>query len=117
MGSYGNSNKGWNESKKGILAKTLRGLVNDMDGEGKFIGLTRGQRPYVLVDEPSRGVTIMNIANLTNEFRHDLIKRANKKYQEVMLNENSEDAFYQMILGERPMTVFNRIEGLKCQQD
>ncbi|MGH9913145.1 MAG: hypothetical protein ACRD4W_11935 [Nitrososphaeraceae archaeon] len=67
------------ESKKGILAKTLRGLIDDMEGEGKFIGLTWGQRPYVLVDEPSRGVTIMNTAYLTKEFQHVLIKRANKK--------------------------------------
>jgi hypothetical protein len=41
-------------------------------------------------DEPSKGVTIMNTAYLTKEFQHDLIKRANKKYQEVMLDENSE---------------------------
>ena len=85
MASYGfgHKNKGWNESKKAILAKALRELVDD-------IGLTRGQRPYVLVDEPSRGVTIMNTAYLTKEFQHDLIKRANKKYQEVMQDENSE---------------------------
>jgi hypothetical protein len=31
----------------------------------------------------------MNTAYLTKEFQHDLIKRANKKYQEVMLDENS----------------------------
>src|ERR687897_2222879 len=85
---FGLNNKGWNESKKSILATALRELVDDMEGEGKFIGLTRGQRPYVLVDEPSRGVTIMNTAYLTKEFQHDLIKRANKKYQEVMLDEN-----------------------------
>jgi hypothetical protein len=44
MASYGFSlnNKGWNESKKGILATALRELVDDMEGEGKFIGLTRG---------------------------------------------------------------------------
>jgi hypothetical protein len=92
MASYGFglNNKGWNESKKGILAKALRELVDDMESEGKFIGLARGQRPYVLDDEPSRGVTIMNTAYLTKEFQRDLIKRANKKYQEVMLDENSE---------------------------
>ncbi|MGH9912006.1 MAG: hypothetical protein ACRD4W_06155 [Nitrososphaeraceae archaeon] len=87
---YGNNDRGWNESKKGILAKTLRGLIDDMKGEGNFIGLTRGQRPYVLVDEPSRGVTIMNTAYLKKEFQQHLIKRANKNYQEVMLDENSE---------------------------
>ena len=43
----------------------------------------RGQRPYVLVDEPSRGVTIMNTAYLTKEFQHDLFKKANKKYQDA----------------------------------
>ncbi|MGH9994529.1 MAG: hypothetical protein ACRD4J_04750 [Nitrososphaeraceae archaeon] len=35
----------------------------------------------------------MNTAYLKKEFQHDLIKiikRANKKYQEVMLDENSE---------------------------
>ena len=87
---FGPNNKEWNEAKKGILAKALRELIEDMEGEGKFIGLTRGQRPYVLVDEPSRGVTIMNTAYLTKEFQHDLIKRANKKYQEIMLDRSSE---------------------------
>src|SRR5919106_5192292 len=93
MASYGFglSNKGWNESKKGILAKALSELVELVDDdEGKFIGITWGQRPYVLVDEPSRGVIIMNTTYLTKEFQHDLIKRANKKYQDVMLDENSE---------------------------
>ncbi|HZB73629.1 MAG TPA: hypothetical protein VE378_02690 [Nitrososphaeraceae archaeon] len=90
MASYGFglNNKGWNESKKGILAKALSELVDD--DEGKFIGITRGQRLYVLVDEPSRGVIIMNTTYLTKEFQHDLIKRANKKYHKVMLDENSE---------------------------
>ena len=97
---YGNNDRGWNESKKGILAKTLRGLIDDMEGEGKFIGLTRGQRPYVLADEPSRGVTIMNTAYLTKEFQHDLIKRANKKYPEVMLDENSEGYVLSNNIGE-----------------
>jgi hypothetical protein len=34
MGSYGFgiNNKGWNKSKKGILAKALRELVDDMGG-------------------------------------------------------------------------------------
>jgi hypothetical protein len=36
------------------------------------------------------GVTIMNTAYLTKECQHDPIKRANKEYQEVMLDENSE---------------------------
>ena len=44
MASYGFglNSKGWNESKKGILAKALSELVDDMEGEGKFIGFTRG---------------------------------------------------------------------------
>jgi hypothetical protein len=87
---FGLNNKGWNDSKKGILANALRELVDDMEGEGKFIGLTRGQRPYVLVDEPSRGITIMNTAYLTKEFQHDLIKRANKNYKDIMSDEDSE---------------------------
>ena len=92
MASYGfgPNNKGWNEAKKGILAKALRELIEDMEGEGKFIGLTLGQRPYVLVDEPSRGVIIMNTAYLTKDFQHDLIKRANKKYQTIMSETNSD---------------------------
>jgi hypothetical protein len=62
MASYGFglNNKGWNESKKGILAKALSELVDDMEGEGKFIGLTRGQRPYVLVDELAARVAVAN---------------------------------------------------------
>jgi hypothetical protein len=92
MASYGfgPNNKGWNETKKGILAKALRELIEDMEGEGKFIGLTRGQRPYVLVDEPSRGVIVMNTAYLTKDFQHDLIKRANKRYQAITLETDSD---------------------------
>ena len=94
MASYGFglNNKGWNESRKGILAKALKELVEDIEGEGKFIGLTRGQRPYVLVDEPSRGVTIMNIAYLTKEFQHDLVRRANGRYLDVMTGTQEEDS-------------------------
>ena len=59
-------------------------LVGDMEGEGKFIGLARGQKPYVQVDEPFRGIAIMNVSYLTKEFQYELVERANKKYLEVM---------------------------------
>lgn len=41
MASYGfgNNNVGWKESRKNKLAEILKGLVQDMEGEGKFIGL------------------------------------------------------------------------------
>ena len=55
-----------------------------MEGEGKFIGLARGQKPYVRVDEPSPGVTIMNISYLAKEFQHEIVERANKRHFEVM---------------------------------
>lgn len=81
---FGINNKRWNESKKESLAKTLKALVEDLEGEGKFIGLTRGQKPYIQVDEPYRGVFIMNIAYLAKEFQHELVERANKGYLAVM---------------------------------
>ena len=116
---YNNNDRGCNESQKGILANTLRKLIDEMEGKGKFIGLTRGQRLYVLVDEPSRGVTIMNTAYLTKEFQHDLIKRANKRYHEVMLDKNSEGYVLSNISGNKPypLTVFKMNNGLKCQQE
>jgi len=52
---YGNNDRVWKGSKKGILAKALEGLIYDMYGEGKFIGLSRGQRPCILADELSEG--------------------------------------------------------------
>lgn len=81
---FGINNDGWKESKKNSLAKALKELVEDMDGEGKFIGLVQGQKPYVQVDEPSPGVAIMNISYLTTAFQHDLIEEANKRFQTVM---------------------------------
>ncbi|HZA71096.1 MAG TPA: hypothetical protein VE548_15485 [Nitrososphaeraceae archaeon] len=86
MASYGfgNNNVGWKESRKNKLAEILKGLLQDMEGEGKFIGLIQGQKPYVQIDEPSRGVTIMNITYLTREFQLELIERADKKYADVM---------------------------------
>lgn len=95
MASYGFShdNKGWNESKKGVLARALRDLVDDMEGEGKFIGLTKGQRPDILVDEPSKGVTIMNLSYLTKDFQDDLIKGANKKYNDIMSDEDDSEGY------------------------
>jgi hypothetical protein len=94
MASYGfgPNSKGWNESKKGILAKVLKELVEDIEDEGKFIGLTRGQRPYVLVDEPSRGITIMNIDYMPKEFQHDTIRRANWRYLDVMAGTHEKDS-------------------------
>lgn len=89
---FGINNKGWKESKKNSLAKALKELVEDMEGEGKFIGLIQGQKPYVQVDEPSPGVAIMNISYLTEAFQHDLIEEANKRFQTVMseVDEDSE---------------------------
>lgn len=49
-----------------------------MEGDGKFIGLARGQKPYVQVNEPFRGIAIMNVS-LTKEFQYELVERANKK--------------------------------------
>jgi hypothetical protein len=86
MASYGfgDYNEGWKESKKDTLAEELMVLVEDMECEGKFIGLKQGQKPYVQVDEPYRGVAIMNIAFLKKEYRHELIERADKRYLTVM---------------------------------
>lgn len=89
---FGINNKGWKESKKNSLAKALKELVEDMEGEGKFIGLVQGQKPYVQVDEPSPGVAIMNISYLTGAFQHDLFKEANKRFRALMseVDEDSE---------------------------
>jgi hypothetical protein len=83
MASYGfgPNNKGWYESKKHILGKALKGLIDDMENEGKFIGLARGQKPYVQVDDPTRGVLILNVSYLTKEFQYKLIERANRKFR------------------------------------
>ena len=89
---FGINNKGWKESKKNSLAKALKELVEDMEGEGKYIGLVQGQKPYVQIDEPSPGVAIMNISYLTEAFQDDLIEEANKRFQTVMseVDEDSE---------------------------
>ncbi|MGH9953014.1 MAG: hypothetical protein ACRD5J_15465 [Nitrososphaeraceae archaeon] len=42
---FGLNNEGWNESKKGSLAKALKELVEDMEDEGKFIGLVLRRKP------------------------------------------------------------------------
>ena len=84
------NNNGWKKSKKNSLAKALKELVEDMEGEGKFIGLVQGQKPYVQVDEPSSGVAIMNISFLTEAFQHDLIGEANKRFQAVMSEVNED---------------------------
>jgi hypothetical protein len=52
------------ESRKDNLAEVLKGLVEDMEWERKFVGLREGQKPFVEVDERNRGVTIMNITHL-----------------------------------------------------
>lgn len=52
--------------------------------EGKFVGLTRGQKPYVQVDDPTPGVNIMNVGYLAREFQYELVEGANKKYLDVM---------------------------------
>jgi hypothetical protein len=100
---FGINNKGWKDSKKNSLAKLLKELFEDMEGEGKLIGLVQGQKPYVLVDEPSPGVTIMNITYLTKEFQHELIERADKRYLAVMSgsDEDSEYIFSLKIFEDR----------------
>ena len=87
---FGINNNGWKKSKKNSLAKALKELVEDMEGEGKFIGLVQGQKPYVQVDEPSSGVAIMNISFLTEAFQHDLIGEANKRFLAVMSEVNED---------------------------
>lgn len=96
MASYGFglNNKGWNESKKHVLAKALKELVEDMEGEGKFIGLSRGQKPFVQVDDPTRGVIIMNVSYLAKGFQCELIERANRKYMSVMSDANEDSEGY-----------------------
>ena len=79
---FGINNNGWKKSKKNSLAKALKELVEDMEGEG--------QKPYVQVDEPSSGVAIMNISFLTEAFQHDLIGEANKRFQAVMSEVNED---------------------------
>jgi hypothetical protein len=78
---FGTNNKGWKKSKKNSLAKALKELVENMEGEDKFIGLVQGQKPYVQVDEPSPGVAIMNISYLTEAFRHDLLEKQTKGFR------------------------------------
>lgn len=91
---FGINNKGWKESKKNSLAKALKELVEDMEGEGKFIGLVQGQKPYVQVDEPSPGVAIMNISYLTEPVQHDLFKEANKRFRTLMSEVDADSEGY-----------------------
>jgi hypothetical protein len=50
--------------------------IKDMEGEGKFIGLSGGQKPSVEVDGLYKGVTIRNITYLKEDHQHELIERA-----------------------------------------
>jgi hypothetical protein len=85
---YGGNNEGWKEYRKYALAETLKDLIIDMEGEGKFIGLREGQKPYVEVDEPSRGVNIRNIRSLKRDHQYELIERADKRYLSVNVANN-----------------------------
>jgi hypothetical protein len=76
------------------LLKQLKELVDDMEGEGKFIGLVQGQKPYVQVDEPSPGVAIMNISYLTEAFQHDLFKEANKRFRTLVSEVDADSEGY-----------------------
>lgn len=62
MASYGfgDSNEGWKESRKHALAESLNELIQDMEGEGKFIGLKEGEKQFVEFDERYKGVAIRN---------------------------------------------------------
>jgi hypothetical protein len=82
---YGSNNEGWKEYRKYSLAKILKDLINDMEGEGKFVGLREGQKSYVEVDEPYRGVNIRNIRSLERDHQYELIERADKRYLSVMI--------------------------------
>jgi hypothetical protein len=96
MVNYGFSinNKGWKESRKSSLVKALRGLLEDMEGEGKFIGLVQGQKPYIQADESSSGAAIMNITYLTKKFQHDLIQQVDKKYHAIMTGTEEDSERY-----------------------
>jgi len=41
---FGDNNEGWKESRKDNLAEVLKGLVEDMKCERKFVGLREGQK-------------------------------------------------------------------------
>lgn len=82
---YGESNEGWNESRKHALAESLKELIEDMEGEGKFIGLQQRQKPFVEVDVLYKGVTIRRMTHLEEKIQHELIERANKIYVDVMV--------------------------------
>lgn len=65
-----------------------------MQGEGKFIGLSQGEKPYVQVDEPHRGVIIMNLSYLEKKFQYELIERANKLFLSIMkVTEESQEKY------------------------
>jgi hypothetical protein len=82
---FGENNESWNESRKNALAKSLTELIKDMEGEGKFIGLKEGQKPYVEVDVLYKGVTIRKMTYLEKKVQIELIERANKRYLGIMI--------------------------------
>ncbi|MGB7952797.1 MAG: hypothetical protein WCF23_02355 [Candidatus Nitrosopolaris sp.] len=85
---YGSNTKCWDESKKLILADSLRKLVDEMkeDGSIKTVEtcMSGNGAPYVEVDQLYKGVRIRKITHLSDEQERTLIERADKLYLSIM---------------------------------
>ena len=76
---YNSDTKGWDESKKYILASRL---LTELNLANQWI--PGGTKPYIEVDGLYEGVRIRKITHLSDEDRSSLVKKADKIYNEVM---------------------------------
>ena len=76
---YNEDSKGWDESKKLLLAQRLRALLITLGLQGKGVDY-----PYIEIDGLYDGVRIRKITYLGDGTRDDLIREADKIYDEVM---------------------------------
>lgn len=77
---YNKNCKGWNESKKTHLAFELSKALNIGIGDNSRDGVS----PYIEVDGAYSGVRIRRITHLSDKAHKELVKKADKVYDEVM---------------------------------
>lgn len=76
---YGPGCQNWKESRKQLLAEKL-----SQELPAKIGWTPGGGSPYIEVDGLYPGVRIRKITNIATEDQKELIKRADKIYDEVM---------------------------------
>jgi hypothetical protein len=82
---YNASCVGWNEAKKEELAERIEQLMKKKGYCTDFFDPKReGFTPFLEVDGVYRGVRIRAITHLPEKAQNELIKEADKIYEEVM---------------------------------